>query len=312
MKDVKTNQRHLDRKVPGEDDEGFWTKVYSRGALRVAENNALPVYYRLHHLAQAKMDGKNHAEFEPGELIKFFSVNPGSIYAAIDRAVKEGLLDEGSSPRCLRYPRSMGKNNSFTMKPCQGRKTGAEVPGNKTKDLEELFHRLLDNGKERSTVIRLEARKIASDRTIRIVKRKLKIKSFRQGGYWWMAFPVGPKKKKVTGKPAKKPTKPSKQRKLTIVRPKQTKPAETKSRPKKYVLVRSPIVKARENSSRILSPEYIDIEKLDEMSLELASGNGHKNKEAGRFETQEQRIIQDEPWLAKWNKKEEIKQESFY
>jgi hypothetical protein len=303
MKDVKTNQRHLTRRTPGKkgiDEDELWARTYNTWLKQRAGDSELPVYQRLTYLAQAKCGSNNHAEFGPGELSNLLSVTRQAIYVAIDKAVKLKLLMPGSNLRCLRFPLVAGKGSSERQVKCQGRKIGVEISGDKTKDLEELFHRLLDNGKERSTVVMKKAREIASDWLIKQVKRKLKIRSFRQANGWFMALPtdlpkpkkrvVLPKKKKVTtGKPAKKPTNPSKQRKLVIVRSKPIKPVETKAAPKKYVLVRSPIVKAREspeNSSRVMSLEYVDTDRLDELLLDLAGTKASKNGNSRGDETQ--------------------------
>jgi hypothetical protein len=91
-----------------EEPSSDYSLLYRSGVKQQAKNKALPAWFRLYFLALAKTDIYNHAEFEPGELLKILSVSSSGIYYAIKRAVENGVLEKGSNPRCLILPRGMG------------------------------------------------------------------------------------------------------------------------------------------------------------------------------------------------------------
>lgn len=247
-----------------------YNKINRAACRKLAENEGMPLWIRVHWKVQADMVGQ-HMEYQPGELSQFFSVTQRAVNLAIESAVKFELLEPGSSSICLRMPADLAKNSLQENECSRG-------PRKKTQQVIELLETELANGATRSDQLREKALELASEKTFKAAKKKLGVKVFQRGGIWFTAFP-----RDLPKKPVNKPVKPPKKRveekpPKKLFRPPTTKPGTKK----RTVRKKSPILVTREKLNGYHHDEEQSFKRLDDLerqNLALFGGRELKHRE---------------------------------
>lgn len=81
-----------------------WYQVTKFLDLRLMKDPNLPSWLRVAHFHRAYMKRGGHCETSRAELADLLGCHPNNVTRAVDRAVENGYLAQGSNPNTLKAP----------------------------------------------------------------------------------------------------------------------------------------------------------------------------------------------------------------